>query len=230
MVEAVFFDLDDTLYDTGRQVDSARKNAIKAMIGSGLDIGFEEAITKLNEVVEKFGSNYEYHYTELLKEFGYENNPKIIAAGIVAYHDTKKAYLVPYSDTIPTLLKLGKHGLKTGVITDGVPIKQWEKLVRLGIQNFFDIVTVNSLQETQKPNPITLIESCEKLGVEPSKSIFLGNRVDRDIAIGNKAGLTTILLAKGRYIDLKPKTQVEEPDYTIQELNEIFEVLKKIKK
>ncbi|MBU4202040.1 MAG: hypothetical protein KKB85_02695 [Candidatus Altiarchaeota archaeon] len=41
---AVFFDVDDPLYDSTLQAETARKNAIKAMIGAGLSLGEQEAM------------------------------------------------------------------------------------------------------------------------------------------------------------------------------------------
>ncbi|MFH1403354.1 MAG: TIGR02253 family HAD-type hydrolase [Candidatus Altiarchaeota archaeon] len=224
MVNAVFFDLDNTLYDTKLQVDSARRNAVKAMIGSGLDVEFADAFKRLNEVVSRHGSNFKNHYDELLKSYGMATEEKIIAAGIVAYHETKKAYLVPYPDTIRTLLRLKELGLKTGVVTDGVPVKQWEKLIMLGLGDFFDVVVVNSEGGRVKPDPTSLIEAAEKVGVDPSECMIVGDRLDRDILAGNRAGFTTVQLVKGH--QSVPRDTQEEPDYMITELSGILEIIK----
>jgi putative hydrolase of the HAD superfamily len=229
-VKAVFFDLDDTLYDTTLQVKSARENAVKAMIGCGLHAEYVEAMEKLRRVVVKYGANYKYHYNELLREFGVEEDPKIIAAGIVAYHETKKAYLVPYPDTIPTLLELERRQLSLGVVTDGVPVKQWEKLIRLGLQHFFNVVVVTPEGGKQKPDASPLLNAAESVGAKPAECVFVGDRLDRDIAAGNKAGFTTVQLMKGHYSGVGPKDGGEEPDYIIPDLESLLTVLEEIEK
>ncbi|HEX55491.1 MAG: haloacid dehalogenase [Candidatus Altiarchaeales archaeon] len=229
-IKAIFFDIDDTLYDSTLQTDMARRNTIRAMIEAGLEIEEDEGIKALNEIVEKFGSNYGYHLNELLREFGYEENPRIIAAGIVAYHSTKIAYLVPFPDTIPTLLKLRDLGYGLGVITDGIAVKQWEKLIRLGLQHFFDSVIISEEIGIEKPNPEMFKIAARKIKCKPEEAIMVGDRIDKDIVGANKVGMLTVQLMHGKHMDEIPKNPDEEPDYIISNLRDILKVLKEIKK
>jgi putative hydrolase of the HAD superfamily len=85
-IKAIFFDIDDTLYDSTKLTTMARENSIKAMIDSGLQERSEEKLYNLlNEIIKKHGSNYPKHYDRLLDELGHGPDPKIIAAGVVAY-------------------------------------------------------------------------------------------------------------------------------------------------
>ena len=47
LLDVVLFDIDDTLYSTTEFAHHARRNAIQAMVGAGLDIGVEEGLTEL---------------------------------------------------------------------------------------------------------------------------------------------------------------------------------------
>jgi len=222
-IKAVFFDLDDTLYDTSLQVKSARENAVKAMVAAGLDSTEENALDTLREIVRKHGSNYPRHYDELLKKFKVKD-PKIIAAGVVAYHDTKTAYLVPYADTIPTILRLRDRGYKIGVITDGVPVKQWEKLIRLGLKDMFHTVVVAERAGSQKPSEEPFLKAARSLRLRPKECMMVGNRLDRDVEGASKAGMATVLLSQGREVQ-KPKNKRQEPDYIIGGLKGILKIL-----
>ena len=225
-IRTIFFDIDDTLYDSTTQANLARENTIKAMIEAGLQIDEEEGFRRLNKIVEKFGSNYGYHLDELLKEFNYERNPRIIAAGVVAYHSTKIAYLVPFPDTVPTLLKLRDLGYKLGVITDGIAVKQWEKLIRLGLQHFFDVVVISEEIDKKKPDSQVFKIAAEKIGCRPEEAMMVGDRIDKDILGANRAGMITIQIMKGKYGGQIPRNPDEEPDYVISSLKEILEILK----
>ena len=225
-IRVIFFDIDDTLYDSTIQANLARQNTIKAMIEAGFQIDEEEGLRRLNKIVEKFGSNYGYHLDELLRKFNYERNPRIIAAGVVAYHSTKIAYLVPFPDTVPTLLKLRDFGYKLGVITDGIAVKQWEKLIRLGLQHFFDVVVISEEINKKKPNSQVFKIATKKIGCKPEEAIMVGDRIDKDILGANRVGMTTIQIRKGKYRGQIPRNPDEEPDYVISSLKEILEILK----
>lgn len=223
-IQAIFFDIDDTLYDSTLQTREARRNSVKAMIEAGLDVDERDCLTVLKRIVKRFGSNYQHHFDELLSYFGYEKNPRIIAAGVVAYHTTKIAYLVPFPDTVPTLLKLRDKGFTLGVITDGIAVKQWEKLIRLGLQHFFHTVVVSKNQE-QKPSGSVFRETLKKIRCKAENAIMVGDRVDRDIRGANVVGMTTIQISLGKYRKLKPRDELEEPDYVISRLSDILRIL-----
>lgn len=224
-LKAVFFDLDDTLYDTSLQVKSARENAVKAMVSAGLNATEEKALAALQNIVRKYGSNYPHHFNEILKVFK-TKDPKIIAAGVVAYHETKTAYLVPYADTVPTLLSLRDGGYRLGVITDGVPVKQWEKLIRLGLKDMFHAVVVADRKEYQKPSPVPFQKAARNLMLRTDECMMVGNRLDKDIEGANRAGMKTVLLIKGSRLAQRPKNKRQEPDYIIPDLRSIQHILR----
>ena len=226
-IKAVFFDVDDTLYDSTLQAESARKNAIKAMIEAGLNLSEEGAMKSLKHIVRKFGSNYSRHFNELLNESGHDENPRIIAAGLVAYHNTKLTYLVPFRDTVPTLLSLRDRNYKLGAITNGIAVKQWEKLIRLGVQHVFDTVIISEEAGVEKPDPEIFRLALKEIGCRPREAAMLGDRIDRDIAGANEAGMLTVQLLKEKRRGKTPKKPEEEPDYVVSDLRDILNILEK---
>lgn len=226
-IKTVFFDIDDALYDSTRQAEAARRNAIKAMIEAGLVLDEKQVMNSLLKIVKKFGSNYQRHFNELLKEFDQEENPRIVAAGMVAYHNTKLTYLVPFRDTIPTLLDLRQAGYKLGIITNGLAVKQWEKLIRLGIQHFFDIVIISENVGKEKPDEEIFKLASSQTGHEPNQAMMVGDRIDKDILGASRAGMVTVQILKGKHRKKNPKEPHEEPDYIIHDLEDILEILKK---
>ncbi len=225
-IKAVFFDVDDTLYDSTFQAESARRNAIKAMIEAGLNLTEETAMRSLRRIVRRFGSNYLGHFNELLRESGYNGNPRIMAAGLIAYHNTKLTCLVPFRDTVPTLLSLRDRNYKLGIITNGLAVKQWEKLIRLGIQHFFDSVIISEEIGREKPDPRIFKLAIDSLKCKPSEAMMVGDRIDRDIVGAKKIGMLTVQILKGNQRD-SIKNSEEEPDYIIPELRDILNILEK---
>ena len=155
---------------------------------------------------------------------GLETDPKIVAAGIVAYHETKKAYLVPFQDTVPTLLALRDSGYKIGIVTDGVPVKQWEKIIRLGLKDFFHKVVVAAEGTEQKPSPGPFLLAAAGIGAAPKDCMVVGDRIDKDILGGRRAGMTTVQIVKAQHFP-RPPTVGGEPDYIISSLKDILRIL-----
>lgn len=223
MIKAVLFDIDNVLYNSGHQVEMARRAAVEAMVRAGLPLGLEDAFERLNEIVAEKGSNYNKHYDILVGEK--DDKYRIIAAGLVAYHNTKKLYVKPYDDTMPTLERLKERGYKVGVVSNGLAIKQWEKLTRLGLSNAFDKVVVSEEVGIWKPEAGVFLKACEGLSVEPEECVYVGDRLDTDILGANRAGMTSVRLLRGKWKEDKPEGLQDRPDFEIRGLDEIIGIM-----
>ena len=116
-------------------------------------------------------------------------------------------------------------GLKLGVITDGITIKQWEKLIRLGIVDFFDDVITSEEFGLGKPNIEFFEYGIKKMNLNPDETIYVGDRVDRDIIPAKKVGMRTIRILEGKYKDMEDN----ESDYRVNNLLEIVDIVKNLK-
>jgi len=150
-VKCVLFNINDTLYNSHLQMSTARMNAIRAMIETGLPTDIEMTYRVLQDIVKEYGPDYSKHFDDLLKRLGLRWDPSVIASGVIAYRETSAAYLKPYPDTVPTLIKLRDLGYKLGVVSEGRAVKQWQKLVQLGVQHIFHFVVVSEELETGCP-------------------------------------------------------------------------------
>lgn len=228
-IKSILLDIDNVLYDSAKLTEAARRNAIISMIEAGLPVkDVEQAHQILLEIVKGYGSNYPYHFDRLLEKFGVKWNPHIIAAGVVAYDDTKHAYLKPYPEVIPTLLKLKAMGYKLGIISDGRAVKQWDKLIRLGVQHFFDVVITSEEVGVEKPDSRIFEAALEALNCRSEECLMIGDRLTKDIAGANKAGVISVRVLKGRYANEKPVNPSMKPKFEIKNLTEIFDVLAKL--
>lgn len=229
-IKCVLFDVDDTLYDTSLQMSMARLNAVKAMIEAGLPANVEIAYRVLEEIVKEFGPHYNKHFDKLLERLGLKWNPRVIAAGVIAYRETSSTYLKPYPDTFYTLLKLRESGYKLGVVSEGRAVKQWQKLIQLGIQHLFHHVLVSEEVngETITPKMFELI--LKNLNVLPEETVFVGNRLETGILCANKAGVVSVRMRKGEHRTEEPKSAEMTPKHEISKISEIFDVLEKLEK
>ncbi len=223
-IKGVIFDLDDTLYNSSEFVNIARREAVKSMIDAGLNINFDKAMEILNRIIKDKGSNYGKHFDDLVKAILGRYEPKIIATGIITYHNVKVALLRPYPYTIKTLLELKNFGLKLGVLTDGLAIKQWEKLIRLGIHPFFDDVITSEEFGLGKPHLEFFKYGLDRLNLNPEETIYVGDRVDKDIQPAKELGMITVRILKGKYKNMKDDVS----DYQIKNIYELIDIIKKL--
>lgn len=238
-IKLVGFDLDDCLFDSTGLSDRARIKGIEAMISLGLDIQREKAIEILKEIVNEYGSNSSKHYNYFIRRLNqmdedveyisYNDQYKYIASAVMAYHAEKINSIKLYDDVEECLLKLKKKSIKTAIITDGIPIKQYEKILRLKIDILIDLVVISDEIGIKKPNPELFNYCLKKFGVNGSETIYVGDRIDKDIIPSNLNGIFSVYLHRGgKYDTYKADLKFEEelkPNFEITDLNQIFDII-----
>ncbi|MCU0722403.1 MAG: TIGR02253 family HAD-type hydrolase [Planctomycetes bacterium] len=230
-LQAVFFDIDDTLYSTSEFARRARANAIRAMIRMGLKVTLEQGLHELDEVVAEFTSNYPNHYDKLLSRLPREawegTNPAVlVASGVVAYHQTKFAELFPYPDVVEVLKLLARTRLVRGIITAGITVKQAEKVVRLRIYDFLtpNAIFISDQIGISKPNPKLYVRACADTGVSPEASMYIGDNPRFDIDPPNRIGMITVRNRRsGKFRDQEGETK---PDFEINSFWDLLAVLR----
>ena len=231
-LDMILFDIDDTLYSTTVFSERARRAAIRAMIERGLQVDEEEGVLELTEVVAEFSSNYGNHFERLLDRLGPERYPRrnpavLVAAGVVAYHNTKRDGLELLPDVQSVLLRLYSARVRLGVLSAGLHVKQAEKLIRLDAIQFFDPTAIffSDQMGVSKPNPKMFLKACHAVGVPPPRVLYVGDRPTHDILPAATAGLRTVLYtgASGKYAGLGAEVA---PDHAMADLRELIPVLR----
>ncbi len=230
-LQAVLFDIDDTLFSTSDFARHARANAVRAMIAAGLDLPEEVVQRELDEVIAEFSSNYEHHYERLLQRLPPAatrrvNPALIVAAGVAAYHDTKFRELAPYADVVPLLAGLKKAGLRVGVITHGLTVKQAEKLVRLGLLPYLDpqAIFISDQIGISKPNPKLYQAALRELGLKPDEVMYVGDSPEHDIAPPKSVGMKTVWARRGAKRGLEG-TGIA-PDHVVDDFGQLGRIMR----
>ncbi|MBI4563677.1 MAG: TIGR02253 family HAD-type hydrolase [Planctomycetes bacterium] len=230
LLKAVLFDIDDTLYSTTRFAAAARRAAVEAMRGLGVRAPAASLLKELDETIAEFGSNYEHHFDKLLLRLPRSairglNRSLVIAAAIAAYHDAKFTQLEPFPDVLPALSRLAGTPLKLGIITDGLEIKQAEKLIRLSVLPFFPhrAIFISDQIGISKPNPKIYRRACEDLDVDPGHALYAGDHPVKDIDAANAAGMITALIQRsGKHAAQRGRTR---PRYQVRDLHELLKLI-----
>ncbi|MEM8883003.1 MAG: TIGR02253 family HAD-type hydrolase [Planctomycetota bacterium] len=227
---AILFDIDDTLFPSTAFADKARQSAVEAMVDAGLDIEVESAMQELHAVVQEFSSNYGHHFDQLVVRLGGHlregvHKALVVAAGVRAYHETK-AHLKPHPDAVVVLEALRPTDLLRGVLTNGLTIKQAEKLVRLGMQHYFSpgALFISEDLGVAKPHPRIFQIACETMGTVPSEVLYIGDNPIKDVDAAHEAGLITCLRrGAGKH---SMAVGAHAPDFEVETLDELLPVLR----
>ncbi|XP_063976519.1 N-acylneuraminate-9-phosphatase [Diachasmimorpha longicaudata] len=134
-------------------------------------------------------------------------------------------YLKMPDDTVEMLVELRKKYL-LGLITNGPSSAQREKVHRLELARYFDIVLVSGDLPWEKPQAEIFQEACRSLEVRPSNCIMIGDKLESDIKGGIDSGLAGTV-----WIPLSDKTRPSpndpKPDYTIKYITDLMAILDK---
>ncbi|MFH1094766.1 MAG: HAD-IA family hydrolase [Candidatus Micrarchaeota archaeon] len=205
-VRAVLFDIDDTLFPSSEFSALARENAVRAMVNAGLGASEQQARRELSRIISARGSNASDHFNLLARRFACPVRERVVAAGVAAYHDTKTS-ISPYPKAAELLLSLRSKGYLVGAASEGVAVKQWDKLIRLGLDPLFHHVFVTHATGRGK-DPAFYRSICRQLKLPPQQVLMVGDNPSKDIAPAQAAGLRTVRVLLGKHKAEKSKAEL----------------------
>lgn len=221
MIQAIVFDLDNTLTDFMKMKEAAIQAAIDGMIDAGFKLPREELRERVRAIYDELGLEFQRVFDELLeREFG-EVDPKILASGIVAYRRARESNLVLYPHAQMTLLELAKRGIKLGVVSDAPRLQVWLRLCTLGLQHVFDAVVTFDDTGERKPAPAPFREVLRRLGVEPGHAMMIGDWAERDVVGAKSLGMKTVFARYGDTFD----TKLSGADYDVDDVFQLVGIV-----
>ena len=218
MIRAIIFDLDNTLTDFMKMKRASIDAAVDGMLDAGLTLTREEVASRIYQVYDREGIEYQQVFDRFLNEALGHIDYKILSSAIVAYRRARDSYLVLYPHVNITLLELLKRGLKLAVVSDAPRLQAWTRLAHLQLHHLFDTIVAFEDTGERKPSPKPFERAIEVLGIAPSEAIMVGDWPERDVVGAAKVGIKT---AFARYGDTFG-TVHSGADY---DLNDVYELV-----
>lgn len=173
-VDLFLFDLDGTLSDS-------KKDLVTAINKTLVSFGFSElpedtVITLVGKGVSK-----------LLANFSGDGSAKFETFRVYMEHldkhllDTTK----PFPGVVETLSSITK---KKAVVTNKLKAMAERVVTGLGIADTIDFIVGADTAQSMKPNPDPIIFALKQFGIEPSRTVMVGDTTD-DIVAAKAAGV-----------------------------------------
>ncbi len=212
-LQAVIFDLDDTLYDChGSLVRRGHELAAEAMAGAGMPASVEAILASRLRM-----SGQPDLEAKLLAELG--GPPEAGIAGYEAYHRPDGIESIePFACTREVLTRLGEAGLRLAMMTRGVEEIQRAKLAALDLAELFEATLFVSLEQNKRE---VLENWLATVGLAASAALVVGDRPDSEIEAGRQLGTRTIRLRHGEFAQLEAHGAMQQADQTIHALAEL---------
>ena len=240
-IQAVLFDLDDTLLDW-----SARRNQLNAINRPHMDKLHDYLVAEGHWLPDKetFFQNFlgilTAAWAEAKKDWTAVNFAHILltsftqlgldvtridmTAVLHAYDWQATPNVTLYDDALDVLEALRQQTYKIGLITNSM-MPMWMRDIELrayGILDYFDVRLTSGDVGYMKPHPIIYERALALLGIQAAQAVFVGDRPANDIAGANAVGLISVLMSSPS-LELRPEKG--EPDFTITSLSELLPLL-----
>lgn len=229
------FDLDDTLVMNRHATLLARDAAIRSLFGENLqDQDRFELLDKWQRLMWFFGPN---EREAVFKALVLDQcaSDKLIERLTIAdrvYERVLMSNLKCVDGAQEVLDKLSKREIKVALISNGIAKRQWKKIQKTGLGNFFrpsNTLIPKEGSPMAKPHPTSILKMCDQLEVPPDKTFLVGDRIS-DIVAANMAGCKSVLFYQKNLEVRAPspignRLEIEVPDYSISTLKDFLKII-----
>lgn len=218
-VQAIVFDLDDTLIDTtGLLLGPANAEAAEAMVAAGLR-ATREGVAAVRLDMSRGGAGQD---VDLLTARRFGGGEEIARAGRDAFYRRRIESLEPLPGVPDLLLRL-RRDRRIFLVTAGDPETQRRKVEIAGLAPLFDEIRCVGLRLEDKESAIRDLLATS--GTEPGEAVVVGDRVDAEIEAGRRIGCWTVLVRRGEGRWLVPAGPLQRPHHTIPDPRGLVDVL-----
>ena len=216
MIDAVIFDLDNTLYEHAEFVRGAY-HLVAEEAARSTPISAGKFFATIWPQWQQHGSSRTHIFADALREFGVFS-PELEEKLVQAYRAHRPGSLSLYSEAESVLDELRSAGLKLGLLTDGQNEVQRAKLHALNVKDRFQAIlcTGELGREYYKPHEAGFRRVVGMLGATFPRTAYIGDNPRTDFATPKELGMTAVRVLTGEYAALPSPAGVV--DHTCDDL------------
>lgn len=109
-----------------------------------------------------------------------------------AFDEALAATVRPNPDAVESIERLAAVDVHQGVVSDVDDDEGKWLLEHFGVREHFDAVTTSEEVGRTKPDPAMFETALEKAGVDPERSVMIGDRHEHDVRGSSELGMTAV--------------------------------------
>lgn len=207
-LEAVLFDLDDTLLDRAGAYARLCRHWYRTLPREGRPPDEDRFVARMAAWDQAGRAKHEC-YGSLLQLW-----PGCFAdvgTAIAAHRRLLPEYVTLDPRTRGLLVRLRRDGIRTAVVTNGTGASQRPKLHTTGIDALVDAIAVSEEVGVAKPEPEIFQHALAAIDADPATTLFVGDNPAADIGGAKALGMLAAWVHLGRDWELA----TPRPDYVI---------------
>lgn len=208
-LKLLLFDLDGTLVDTVKDINSALNFALKP--DTSIILSVEETKNLIGEGINRL-------IEKVLGEEGSGLRDAVTKRFLSYYseHIADNSIAYPYvGETLETLA-----GYKKAVISNKREQLSRDLLGRLGLLQHFNLIIGSDTTPERKPSAVPVLYALSNFKADPEETVIVGDS-DYDIEAGRKAGVKTVAVTYG----YRERRYLLSADHIINSFKDLLPVL-----
>ena len=210
--KAVLFDFDGTLMDTTPIIVRSWNHTTRMLLGRELP---------MEELAQTFGEPI----LDTCKKLFPEADPHEAAEIYRTYQNSEKDLRIYMVDGMADLVRgLKERGILTGVVTSRYWKTSPHEIYDFPVYEDFDVFICGEDSHVHKPDPEPVLMALERLGVQPSEALIVGD-TGFDILCGHNAGVDVVLVGWTLSVPEETRVGAMKPEYVINKAEELYSIL-----
>lgn len=233
-IEAIVFDVDNTLFDFMTMKLESSYHAIEKMISRGLPIDMAEAKRMLPEIFRNFTWEDPMLFWHVAQWAGIKDTVSLeryAQMGKVAYRKKQAQIMKSYDGVPETLNALKEKGTRLAILSDAPRLKVFDRLCDLDLDSYFEnrVAGNENDDKTKKPSPEAFENVLKVLGRDAPKNVLMvGDHPIRDIIGAKNYGFLTAWAKYGYHVgkDEDRNAIKTRADYLLGQFSDLIAIVK----
>jgi putative hydrolase of the HAD superfamily len=240
-LEAILFDLGNTLIAFDGDLSSVLEEAVQALVQAlaasgfpldasrfGQDFRFELEAYYREREIEFLEHTTLYVLRRTLERWEIADVPEMaLRQALAAMYAVTQSHWQVEDDAHAVLTALQQAGFRLGLISNAGDDQDVQTLVdQAGLRRFFEVIVSSAALGIRKPNPRIFQIVLDRMGIPPDRAAMVGDTLGADVLGAQHAGLLSIWLTRRANT---PQNQAHrdtiQPDIVIDRLADLPGVL-----